>query len=110
LVFWAVSWLNFGFRRLRCDCHQRSHEVAEVAIRLYGFKSAVKICRGLDVAVSEDASNRFIVARLVSEPDRRGGMAKLMNGDRQAGGLFDPLRDLTAEGLGVLTSTALAGE
>ena len=86
------------------------HEVAEVAIRLYGFKSAVKICRGLDVAVSEDASNRFIVARLVSEPDRRGGMAKLMNGDRQAGGLFDPLRDLTAEGLGVLTSTGLAGE
>lgn len=59
---------------------------------------------GLDVAVSEDASDRFIIAGLVSEPDRRGSMAKLMNGDEQAGGLFDPLRDLTAEGLGVLTA------
>ena len=33
---------------------------------------------------------------MVLEPERRRGMPKLMDGDDQAGGLFDPFGDLIA--------------
>ena len=60
--------------------------------------------------MSKHAPDGLVVAGLVLEPDRRGGVAKLVHGDAQAGRLFDPFGDLIAEGLGVLAAAGLAGE
>jgi hypothetical protein len=107
LCLYRTSWLYSclgWFNR-----HQSAHEATESDVGLYGLND-VKLDRCLNAAVPKHPSDRFIIAGLVFQPDRRGRMPKLVDGNAQARGLFHALRNLVAEGLGVFASAGLTGE
>src|SRR6478736_10283911 len=74
-----------------------TNDFAELLIGLRGLQPAVEIDCGLDVSVSEQAFNDFVGAGIVPQIDCRSGVAKLVNGDPQAGRVFHALRDLSAK-------------
>src|SRR5258705_3225416 len=66
-------------------------DLAEGLIRLRGFQATIEVDCRLDIAVAEQAPHDFVLTREVLEIDRRAGMAELMDGDPQAGGVLDAL-------------------
>src|SRR6266404_5950706 len=72
-------------------------DLAEGLIGLRRLQAAVKVDRGLDIAVAEQPLDGFVVAGVVLEIDRRTGMAELVNCYLHARRFLDSLLDLRAE-------------
>src|SRR5262249_26920676 len=87
-----------------------SDDLAELAAGLDRLQPAVEVDGGFEAFVPEEAPDRFVVARMVLQVDRRGGMPKLVDGNPQSGGLLDSLRNLDAKQMRILGFTVRIGE
>jgi hypothetical protein len=58
-----------------------SDDLAELAARLDRLQAAVEVRSGFEAFVPEEAPDRFVVARMVLQVDRRGGVSELVNGN-----------------------------
>ena len=73
-------------------------------------KPDVKVDRGLQVLVAEDAPDELVIGRVLLQDEGRGEVAKLMRRHPYAEFLGDALDDLTAQRPLGLVAIELAGE
>jgi hypothetical protein len=73
------------------------HDLAEDLARLNGLQADIGIDRGLNAAVTENASDEFVLAGPALEDESRGGMPELVHGHAHSSRLVDALGDLAAE-------------
>ena len=76
--------------------------IAQHSGRLDGLQPAVELHRGVDVAVAQEAPDRFVVARVVLQVDRGRCMAVLVQRDAQSGHLLNTVGNLDAHQVRVL--------
>src|SRR5262245_32215679 len=81
-------------------------DLAEFLVGLCCLEAAVEVDRGLNIPVAEEPPHDLVGARMMAQIDGRCGMAKLVNGESQAGCVFNPVGNLTAEHVGCLRRTA----
>ena len=87
-----------------------SDDLAELAAGLDRLQAAVKVDRGFEAFVPEKPADRFVVARVVLQVDRRGGMPELVDSNPQSGGFLDSLGNLDAQKMRGLTPSRCGGE
>src|SRR6266849_2996938 len=97
-------------RRLVIELDVFTDDLAERLIRLRRFQATIEVDCRLDIAVAEQAPHRLVLSGSVLQIDRGAGVAKLMDGDPQAGGVLDALGDLGAKHVGRLRLTGDAGK
>jgi hypothetical protein len=56
-----------------------SDDLAELPASLDGLQAAVEVRRGFDAFVPKEPPDRFVVARMMLQVDRGGGVAELVD-------------------------------
>ena len=86
-----------GFIRVRFDLAMLADDVTQHPGRLDGLQAAIELYGGVDIAMTEEAANRFVVAWVLLQVNRRRGMAILVQRNAQPSRLLNALGYLNAE-------------
>ena len=85
-------------------------DLPELLGGLSGLEADIKVDRGLEVAMTQDPANIFVVAGLGPEDQSCCRVPELMHGDAQAGCLLDALGGLAAQCGQAFVTSAHAGK